>query len=227
MALPSRELSEQALDSLIASERTRIVAPLTEWRTLATALQQEGIIRAPSQRETAYDAGFASPVPARRSAWRTIGRRSVQVAAGAALAGIGFVAGRASSVGQGLVNEIQYAIADSVSDHSISWSVGSPGFHSASDARRTLARSQADYQRAAAYLAASADSTLAPASSEEVYQGRLAALDEVSNASLNALKAMPADPLLSQYYLSTIVARDATLQQLGKSLPDGAEIVKF
>ena len=64
MALPSKELPDQALDALIVRERTRIVAPLTDWRDLSMAMRQEGLIRdSAGQRPSATRAFSAEPTP--------------------------------------------------------------------------------------------------------------------------------------------------------------------
>jgi hypothetical protein len=51
------------------------------------------------------------------------------------------------------------------------------------------------------------------------YRTRLAALDEVERATWNALASAPNDPVLNQWYISTVGARQATLRQLGQVQP--------
>lgn len=226
MALPSRELSEQALDALITREQTRIVAPLTEWRNLSMSLRQEGLIHdaagARSQPEREY-----TGEPTQRGSWlHTTGRWTMRIAASAVLVGAGVVAGRGMTFGQDLINQIQLAVSDSTSGHGSSVHIGAKTFSSQLDARKTLLRAQTDYQRAAAFLAAS-DTGSRIAGDPDTYRDRLAGLDGVTNASLTALKDSPQDPLLNQYYLSAAAAREATIQQLGNSLPVGAKMVRF
>lgn len=228
MALPSRELSDSALDAIIAGERTRVVAPLTEWRTLAMQLQEEGLLR-PVGADAAPGAGAGRNRSA-SAGWRpTAARWTLRLAAGAALVGGGIVVGRGMTVGDDLVQTVRTAIqdADSTGAHAGSGiHVGGRPFKSATDARSALVRSQAEYSRAAAFLAAS-DTAAQPMVGPQIYRDRLAALDEMTIATMNALRGAPGDPLLNQYYLSAAAAREATLQQLDQSLPAGATMVRF
>ncbi len=239
MALPSKELSESALDALIAREQTRIVAPLTEWRTLALQLREEGLLRPRGSATSSADADMGRAGRSSRSTradvaprtgWRpTAARWTMRLAAGAALVGGGIVVGRGMTLGDDLIQTMRVAIqdADSTRGHrTVSVNVGSRPFRSSEDAKSVLVRSQSDYQRAAAFLAAS-DTTGVPRLSPDIYQDRLAALDEMTNASMNALRGAPGDPLLNQYYLSAAAAREATLQQLHNALPAGATLVRF
>jgi hypothetical protein len=54
----------------------------------------------------------------------------------------------------------------------------------------------------------------ARADSSGVYQTRLAALDQVMRATESAREQAPNDPVINQYYLATMGAREATAQQL-------------
>jgi hypothetical protein len=42
-----------------------------------------------------------------------------------------------------------------------------------------------------------------------------------------ALHESPNDPVINQYYLATVGAREATLRQLGTTLPAGAKLNRF
>lgn len=224
MSLPSKELSEQALDTLIARERTRIVAPLTEWHSLAVALRDEGLLHAPGAYESARPA--APPLPRERIPWvGAVARWTVRAAAAVALVGAGIIAGQGMQFGHDIANTIHMAIADSTSGGSHVRVSGAP-YASAEEARRALLKSETEYQRAAGYLAAS-DTIARTATSPEVYRDRLAALDEMTVAAMKALKDAPDDPLLNQYYLSTVAAREATIQQLSHALPTGARVIRF
>ena len=228
MALPSKELPDQALDALIVRERTRIVAPLTDWRDLSMAMRQEGLIRdSAGQRQSAPREFSAEPTP-RGPGWlRATGRWTLRAATYAAVLGVGVVAGRGMTFGQDLITQIQYAISDSTGSHGgSSVHVGGTRLTSTSDARRTLIRAQTDYEQAAAFLAAK-DSEPLVAGEPDIYRDRLTGLDEMTAASLSALKEAPRDPLLNQYFLSVAAAREATLQQLGNALPTGATLTSF
>ena len=88
-----------------------------------------------------------------------------------------------------------------------------------------LTRTERDYRRATQYLA---DQTSPLASDRpEVYQRRLAVMDEVASLTRAALYEAPHDPVLNQYYLASLSAREATLRQLGTVLPVGAQINRF
>ena len=104
-------------------------------------------------------------------------------------------------------------------------------FASATDARRALVESQSQYLRASAYLAANGgqrDTAGARLVGDpELYQQRLAALDEMANVTQHALKDAPHDPVLNQYYQSTVGAREATMQQLNQSLPVGVQLSHY
>lgn len=227
MALPSKELSERGLDALITREQTRVVAPLTEWHTLSMSLRQEGLIRDSVGERPRAERPYTPIVdPQRRgSAWlRATGRWTMRVATGAALVCVGIIAGRGMTFGQSLVSEIQQAVADSSGGSSVHIS-GKP-FNSPASARKTLLRAQTEYQAAAAFLDAS-DSVPQVLGGSSLYRDRLAGLDEMTTASLAALKDAPRDPLLNQYFLSASAAREATLQQLGNSLPVGTTMERF
>lgn len=232
MSLPSKELSEQALDALIVRERTRIVAPLTEWRSLALQLRDEGLLHAPGAAPGADSRARADVppqprvTPRERVGWiGPAARWTMRIAASAALVAVGIVAGRGMTFGNEIAHSIQMAIADST-DGSTHVHVGGAPFSSTQEARSALVKSETEYQRAAAYLAAT-DTAARTAASPDVLQNRLAALNEVTMTAYKALRAAPADPLLNQYYLSALSAQEATVQQLSHALPPDARVVRF
>jgi hypothetical protein len=229
MSLPSKELSDTALDALIARERTRVVAPLTEWRTLSQQLTAEGIVR---PQYGAYGGAYAGSaevsepnglpaVPRRRN--RAV-RWGTRFLAGATLLGTGIVVGRGMTFGEQIVPIVQHAMAESDTVRAIK---------SPAEARKVLVRSEkryqeaaSQYQRAAGYLAAR-DTSAQIVGGPQVYQERLAALDEVLATTREKLEAAPADPVLNQYYQSAFGAREATIQQLGQTLPAGVRISHY
>jgi hypothetical protein len=225
MSLPSNPLSDAALDALISKERTRVVAPLTEWRVLSDQLRNEGIIRSgmgeqtnahsnahTSSTSTSHETMPAVALPQRRSG--AFVRWGTRLVASAVLVGIGVVAGRGMTIGNEVVPVIKQAIAnaDSVAT-----------FESPEEAQATLTRAQTNYQRAAAYLAAR-DTSPQIIGGPEMYQERLVALDQMLATARERLRAAPADPVLNQYYQSAAGAREATIQQLGQTLPAGVKI---
>lgn len=241
MSLPSKELSEQALDALIVRERTRIVAPLTEWRSLALQLREEGLLHAPgagagdARAGQPYGGGYAGTyggqapprvTPRERVSWLgTTARWTMRIAASAALVAVGIIAGRGMTIGGDIAHSIQMAIADSTDVGSHVRVSGAP-FHSAAEARTALVKSETEYQKAAAYLAAT-DTSARTDASPEVLRDRLAALDEMTVSAMKALRDAPDDPMLNQYYLSAVSAREATIQRLSQSLPPDARMVRF
>jgi hypothetical protein len=86
-------------------------------------------------------------------------------------------------------------------------------FASVDEASATLDRAAADYQRASRFLAAN-NASGASKDSSAIYTARLAALDQVVNATESALQTAPHDPVINQYYLATMGARVATQQQM-------------
>ncbi len=83
------------------------------------------------------------------------------------------------------------------------------------DATAALNRAQREYERASLWLASN-DTTMRD---PEVFRARLAALDQMMEASRVALRDAPQDPVLNHYYLAAYSAREATLQALGGVLP--------
>ena len=49
----------------------------------------------------------------------------------------------------------------------------------------------------------------------------------MSGAALAAVNEAPHDPVINQYYLSTVSARQATLRQLDRALPSGVKLVSY
>jgi hypothetical protein len=247
MTQPFNELSDTMLDALIARERERAGAPLTEWSLLSARLREEGLIHssgepAPLAAQSAAEArpergvsrGADLPWQMRHvDGWR-------RVVAGAALLGLGMVIGAGSRIVATVEKHVQTNAAQTVASNdttrgnSIDAAIrpvenSEPPFASPEEAKQVLLKAQNDYQRAAAYLAASDTSAqiVGVSHNPEVYQQRLAALDAVASATRRALKESPHDPLLHQYYQSTMGAREATEQQLAQAIPVGMQVSRF
>jgi hypothetical protein len=225
MSLPSKELSESALDALIARERTRVVAPLTEWRTLSAQLRDEGLIHgsAHSAPEPTFTPSYTAAPRPRSSVFRW----GTRLVTSAALLGIGVLVGRGMTFGQALVPQLVEAVH--VNGDSIT--IGRAGaISSEAQAKRILARSQTEWRRAAAYLAErdSAFSLALPAAdAPDAARTRLMALDQMVEAARSAAQLAPADPVVNQYYLSAYSARQRTVRTLKRTLPDGAQLTGF
>ena len=199
-------LSEEQLDQIIAEERSREQAPLNEWRTIAVRAREEGLIR-----ESESSRWWASSQP-----W-------LQSAAAILLLVGGVAIGRATiglpSAPQGSASNATPA----ASPPSIPASNGSSSrpvpnnatFASVDEASAALNQAVDSYQRASEYLAVS-NASLGTGDSVAMYSKRAAALDQIENATVSALRSAPHDPVINQYYLATMGARVATQQMVAR-----------
>jgi len=212
-------LSENELDDLVARERERGAPPLTNWDSIAAQLRLEGLIK-----EKSGFSGFKTRV------WMQAAAAVLLVVGGA---GIGrYTASRSVSnpaqSGQSAFspNTTGQSVqaAEIVSATNASATV--PEFKSPEEAWATLNRAGEEYQRASAYLSASNTDVPMP-TTPDTYRTRLAALDNVMTEMRSALHEAPHDPVINQYYLATVGAREATLRQLGTTLPAGARLNRF
>lgn len=206
-------LSENALDEMVARERERGAPPLTDWDSLSVRLRAEGLIRD----------GNAS---------RFVSRRWMQVAAGLALAVGGAAVGRMSAGAPPLPTQSASVAQSSATNTSQATNASLTSsteqtFKSAEEAWDALNRAGEEYQRASAYLSASNTEVPMPQNPSQ-YRTRLAALDGVMSEIRGAMKEAPQDPVINQYYLTTVSAREATLRQLGTTLrPEGVSLSRF
>ena len=218
-------LSESELDDLVARERERGAPPLTDWSTLAVQLRAEGLIKTPI---------IGSRFAARY--WIQAAAAVMLVAGGAA---IGRYTTSASSAGTSTAAQVADVsntssqgsnvtpVAESQSSgNATNVSASTAEFHSPEEAWATLNRAGEEYQRASAYLSASNTQVPMP-TNPSTYRTRLAALDNVMTDMRAALHESPHDPVINQYYLATVGAREATLRQLGTTLPAGARLNRF
>jgi hypothetical protein len=146
---------------------------------------------------------------------RTIQVRTwtARVAASLVLLAGGAVAGRMTATRE--LPPLPTANAGSGSSgSSASPAQSSATFKTSDEALRALAVSQQTYQSAAAFLAAQDTSAHFIGLNQNSYRTRLKALDDIAAATRAALYQAPQDPVLNQYYLNTLSARDATLGQL-------------
>jgi hypothetical protein len=81
------------------------------------------------------------------------------------------------------------------------------------------------YEQAAAFLAQHDSS--AASGSPVAYRSRLAALDRVISTTREALREAPHDPVINDYYLTTIGQREVTLRQLNTALPASLRLNSF
>ena len=205
-------LSENAFDEMVAREREKNAIPLTDWDSLSARLRAEGLIK--------------DSVVTRFNA-----RRLLQIAAGLALAVGGAAAGRASAgasliPGPAPIASTEAAPQEAPANTSLASST-SLQFKSPEEAWEVLNRAGEEYQRASMYLSANNTEVPMPSNPSQ-YRTRLAALDNVMTEIRDALKEAPQDPVINQYYLATVGAREATLRQLGTTLsPKGVSLNRF
>ena len=225
--------AHKRLLSLAGDERDRIAPPLTNWATLSARLREEQIISttcSPAGRSATVES-MVSPVAPRphRRAWLA----GLRVAAGVVMAVSFGALGRMSAGASpapsgkevlGVLDQVVGRPSREVLPNGFGDSA-SP-FSSVEDALATLEDSQRKYDRAVAFIAAH-DSTVHTPEAGDVFRTRLAALDEMAETSRQALSVAPADPVLNQYYLSTLGAREITLRQLGSVLTPGKRLSRF
>ena len=209
-------LSDNALDDMVIRERERGAPPLTDWDSLSARLRAEGLIQDPVMS-------------------RFAGRSWMKIAAGIALAVGGAAAGRASAgapivpvaqVASGPSNTVPTPVETAAPANAELASNASAQFKSPDEAWEVLNRAGEEYQRASAYLSETNAEIPMPAATDQ-YRTRLAALDNVMAEMRDALKSAPQDPVINQYYLATVGAREATLRQLGTVLPASAQMNRF
>jgi hypothetical protein len=194
----AQRLIQMALTDIPAIER-----PLSSWERLGPALRADGLVRT-----AAGGSGFGEETAGPRGGARW--RWAMQAAAGLFLAVGGAVIGRASAGIPGADVASAVGGADT-------------GFATTAEALHVLDRASAEYQRAVAFLAANDSSvTLRGRDAATLYQARLDALDYAATVTRAALYQAPDDPVLNQYYLSTMGARDLTLRQMGEIVPASA-----
>jgi hypothetical protein len=188
-------LSEEKLDELVAAERERQQPPLNDWQTIAARAREEGLIRESSS------GGWASGQPWMRAA------AAVLLLVGGIAIGRTTIA-LPSSIGS------SSAVNGSPSQ-STAPTTGEASFASVEEATASLESAARDYERASKFLAANNTST-SNNDSSAIYTARLAALDQMANATENALQTAPHDPVINQYYLATMGARVATQQMVAR-----------
>lgn len=200
--------------------------PLTAWSELAPQLRAEGIIvdsmrldRPVAQQavqnaaQSAMRGARVVPITERKP---TLQVWAMRAAAGLALVFGGAAVGRYTAVAPAPLDPTNVAIGRTA-----------PAFQSADEALNVLTSSQQQYQRAAAFLATQDTTQRFIGMNEDSYTARLAALDEIAAAARSALYRSPQDPMLNQYYLTTLGAREATLRQIGATLPASSRLERY
>ena len=197
----------QRLVRMAVTDTPTIEQPLTSWDRLGPALHAQGLVNTPLSRDGTSDrtSDRAEVIPLGSTGPRQL-RWVMQAAAGVFLAVGGAVVGRASAA----------APADMLAGGAAQ----DTSFASTTEAMSVLQRSSDQYQRAVAYLAANDSSvSLHGRDAETLYQTRLNVLDQAVASARAALYRAPQDPVLNNYYLQSVGARDLTLRQLGQVVP--------
>lgn len=196
-------LSEDRFDQLVSAERARDGATLNSWETIARRAREEGLIRESHAR-------------------RWTGSPWVRAAAAVVILAGGITIGRwaPSSPAQ--------STASQPAPSSPGAGTAAPAsFTTVEEAWATLDRASADYQSASAFLAANNNRAPGVNDSLSMYRARLAALEQLMNATATARENAPRDPVINQYYLAALGAREATAQQLGAVRPANLRLKGF
>lgn len=219
--------AQRALHDRVRLERDRVAPPLTRWDSLGAALRAEGLVQLPEIATVPGDAPVVLPIARGAAATRRWpARLARQAAAALLLVGGGLVVGRASA-GADPVPGLAFGGATSAAsavERVLADSASAPV--STDEAMAILTRAERDYRVATAYLAGESASAGA-VDRPEVYQRRLAVMDEVAALTRAALAEAPHDPALNQFYLASLGAREATLRSLATTLPADAQLSRF
>lgn len=209
--------------ALALREGARAGESLTSWNVLAADLRAEGLIGPPADPMTITPT-HGTPIPRHRPPLAS--RGWMRAAAALLLVGAGAAAGRYSAgapvLALGRAQSGAEASAPGVDPAGFS----TVSYSSSTDAMTAFLRAQREMQQAAAYLAEREQSGV-PGSDAEMYRARLAALDGMVSVSRAALYEAPADPVINQYYLATLGAREATMRQIGRTLPAGTQVTPY
>jgi hypothetical protein len=190
--------------------------PLTAWSQLAPPLRAQGII-VDAQRMGSPSPGGATVTPLMKADRKpSLNVWVMRLAAGLALLVGGGLVGRATALA-GAASNAGYAMAASAL----------PQYGSPDEAVRALNVAQQQYQSAAAFLASRDTLSRFVGMNQDSYEARLAALDDIAATTRAALYRAPQDPLLNQYYLTTLGAREATLREIGAALPTSRRLGRY
>lgn len=208
--------SYRSLLSLTRAERDRLSEPLTNWESLREALAEEmpltaspGRLGAASGSRTASWAARSAAAIILVSAGVALGRFSAPSPAAQAAAGPG------ASLASGDFNAPD---TRQLGANAVQVSSSTQKFESADDALAAVLSAETQYRHAVAYLMVS-DSADKGVGIPNDYATRLAALDEVARTAQAALAAAPHDVVLRRVYDNSVVAREATLRELGRTIP--------
>ena len=183
--------------------------PLGDWVSLGAMLKAEGIVSVAPQ----------APVASLRTSRR---QWMVRIAAGFALVAGSVVAGRwTAGFGVSFNGAPVGTTAQQVA------APAAENFESPQAAMQVLTSAQQQYSDAAVYLAGQDTTAHFIGLNVNTYRARLGALDQIVAATRAALYQAPQDPVLNQYYLSAVAAREATLRQYKAALPASQKLERY
>jgi len=195
--------------------------PLTAWSRLAPQLRAEGLI---------VDAARGAGGTAGASEGRVIDINDFRPQVRPSSKGwmMRAAAGLALVVGGGIAGRLSTAISFNGGNEQPAFAAATPlMYQSPDEALRALNVAQEQYQSAAAFLASQDTSSRFIGMNQDSYRARLAALDDIAATARAALYRSPQDPMLNQYYLTTLGAREATLREIGASMPDTRRLERY
>jgi hypothetical protein len=193
-------VSEDRFEQLVSDERARDGATLNSWETIAARAREEGLIRDNPR------ARWAS------APWTRAAAAVVVLAGGVAI---------------GRWMPSSGPPATPVTTTAPATPPAAASFSTVEEAWATLDRASAEYQSASAFLAANNSRATSVTDSVSIYRNRLAALEQLMDATATARENAPRDPVINQYYLSALGAREATYQQLGAVRPANLRLKGF
>jgi hypothetical protein len=218
----SERRAYRTLLALAHREGTDAGEPLTSWTMVAADLRAEGLIGPPADPMT-LTPPHGTAIPRYRRPF--LSRGWMQAAAALLLVAAGAAGGR-YSVSAGSDASAPAGSTQTAAAQTDPTGLSTVSYSSTTDAMTAFLRAQREMQEAAAYLA-EREQAGAPAGDREMYRARLAALDGMVSVSRAALYEAPADPVINQYYLATLGAREATMRQIGRTLPAGTQVTPY
>ncbi len=202
-----RELgAHRRLVRLASSAGLQEQPPLSDWVSLGAMLKAEGLVSA------------APSAPSRPSRAQWV----MRIAAGLVLIAGSVVAGRWTA-GFG----VSYNGAPVAATARQDATPPAASFDSPQAAMQVLTSAQQQYSDAAVYLAGQDTTAHFIGLNVNTYRARLSALDQIVAATRAALYQAPQDPVLNQYYLSAVAAREATLRQYKAALPASQKLERY
>jgi hypothetical protein len=216
----------RTLLTITQGERDRLGQPLTTWAALSSALAGTEPVAAGSKPPLLR---ASHTKPRGWPLWRSLRQATaaaILLAAGVAIGRLSATRPAATSISANpAVNSAITVVPRDSNMTLIRENNDTSRLQSRADALGEIARAEARYRHAVAYLMESDSNSLNE--SPDGYRTRLAALSAVEQTTRAALADAPNDPVLNEWYISSLGARQATLRQLGQALPIGQKSHKY